>query len=98
MPIYAGTDATTRVTFTTPGIAEPVDPTTVTLKYRIGNSDVTTWTFGVTGDINKEATGVYSAVIDTTRNAGRLTVEWVGTEACAAVGVGTDLVYAAPLD
>ena len=96
--VYAGTSVTTTATFTNPDQpATPVDPTTVTLKFRVSGGAVTTWTFGGSGSIVKVATGIYSAELDTTSMPGDWELEWIGTGTCAAVNVASFLVQAAPL-
>src|SRR3974390_3085148 len=94
---YAGTAITTTATFTTPDSAVAVDPTTVTLKFQVAGGSTTTWTYGSVGSIAEIGIGVYSAELDTTGNPGNWTVEWIGTGICAAVGVSTFTIQAAPL-
>jgi hypothetical protein len=83
--VIAGTAVTSTVTFQNPGVTSPVDPTTVTLKYRVSSGSVTTWEYEGAGSISKVSTGVYSAELDTTELPGSWVVEWVGTGDCSAV-------------
>ena len=94
---YSGTAITTTATFTNPGSPTPVDPSTVTLKFRVANGSVTTWVYQGAGSISKVSTGIYSAELDTTTAPGDWTVEWLGTGACAAVNVTEFSVAPAPL-
>jgi hypothetical protein len=93
---WAGTAVKTTVTFTNPGSITPVDPTTVTLKYRVGQAVATTWTYGGTGAVVKVGIGIYSATLDTTNGVGIWNVEWIGTGTCAAVSVGQFQIDAQP--
>lgn len=87
---------TSTVTFMVPGETDPVDPSTVTLKYANAGT-TTTWEYGGTGAITKVSTGVYQAELDTTASSGVWTVEWIGTGACAVVNALTFVVTAPPL-
>jgi hypothetical protein len=93
LPVYQGNAITTQVTFSNPqpNVASnqwtPVDPSTVTVTFVVGNGTPTVWTYGATGSIVRSSTGVYLAELDTTNKPGRWQVKWVGTGACAAVSV-----------
>ena len=84
-PLYTGNAVTTQVTFTVPPSTTPVDPDTVTLKFKGGVQTTTTWVYLGAGSITKVSTGVYTAELNTTSYPGPWTVEWIGTGACAAV-------------
>lgn len=95
---YAGTAVQTQVTFTNPGSSTPVDPSTITLKFSVygtGGGTIT-WVYQGAGSITKSSTGVYAAVLPNTV-AGQVTVEWIGTGTCAAVGVSNFTTLAPPL-
>lgn len=99
-PLYAGNIFTTTVTFSVPngeGQSELTDPSTITLKFRVGGGATTTWVYQGTGGIEKVSTGVYTADIDTTGLPGAWTVEWVGTGTCAAVSITQLTVQKLPL-
>ena len=96
-PLYAGNALTTTATFTIPPSTTPVDPTTVTLKYKAGSTATVTWTYLGTGSITQVSTGIYSAELDTTSLAGGWTIEWIGTGACAAVSVSNISVTPQPI-
>ena len=55
----------------------PVDPTTVTLLYRIGSAASTP--LGYPGGISRVAVGVYIAAFDSTNLTGVWTVKWIST-------------------
>ena len=95
--LYAGNAVTTTVTFTVPPSTTPVDPSTITLKYKVGSQATVTWTYGGTGSITKTSTGVYAAVLDTTALAGSWVIEWIGTGACAAISVSYVSVETLPI-
>ena len=95
--VYAGTAVTVQTTFTNPGSTTPVDPDTVTLKFRVNNGTVTTWTYEGAGAIGRISQGVYTALLTTTGKPGTWTAEWVGTGACAAVSASQVVVTPAPL-
>lgn len=96
-PLYAGNAVTTQVTFTVPPSTTPVDPSTITLKYKAASGATVTWTYGGAGSIVKVSTGIYSAELDTTGAAGNWTIQWTGTGTCAAVSVSTIAVSTPPL-
>ena len=96
-PLYAGNAVTTTVTFTVPPSTSPVDPSTITLKYKAGSTATTVWTYGGTGSINRVSEGIYAAELDTTSLAGNWTIEWIGTGACAAVSVSFITVETLPI-
>ena len=76
-------DASGNVTIG-PGVA--TDPTTTELKVSCSNAvGGFDWTYGVTGSISKLQTGAYQGAINTTGMSGIVTVEWIGTGACAFV-------------
>ena len=90
---YVGNAVTSYVTFTNPVAGQdpsdwpPVDPSTVTLVFVPGTGQAEiTWTYGGTGSIVKVSTGVYSAELTTT-GPGAWRAKWVGTGACAAIGI-----------
>lgn len=66
------------------------DPTTITLKYRIGAGSTTTVVYPA-APIVRAAQGVYTANLDTTGWAGPglqlWTIEWIGTGAVQAPGI-----------
>lgn len=95
-PLYDGTAVTTTCTFTVPGESDPVDPTVVTLSFRVSSGSVTTWTYLGSGSIVRVSEGVYSAELDTTELPGSWALKWQGTDACAAVGVTTFPVTPTP--
>jgi hypothetical protein len=90
----ASVDATGVVTIT-PGVL--TDPSSITLKVSSANGVSYTWVFGSSGSISKLAVGVYTAEVDTTSMTGPITVEWIGTGACALVAPFTFTVQAPPL-
>lgn len=96
-PLFAGSAVTTTVTFTVPPSTIPVDPSTITLKYRPGSGATVTWVYQGAGSITKSSTGVYAAELDTTALAGGWVIEWIGTGLCAAVAVSTFLVESLPI-
>ncbi len=48
----------------------PVDPSGVMFSWRIGEGATTTWTYGPSPQITRQANGVYRADIDTTTAVG----------------------------
>lgn len=96
-PVYAGTTRTSTATFTNPGSSTPVDPSTISLKYKAGSHPPVTWDYGGSGSIVQVSTGVYSVELDTTALAGFWTIEWIGTGACAVVGIAQFQVITPPL-
>lgn len=74
----AGTLIVVQATFSNDGVA--ADPGSVVVKFRAQTGiDLTTWEYGVTGNIVKVGTGVYAISIDTTGAGGFLVGEWIGT-------------------
>ena len=100
LSVIEGTAVTTTVTFQNPGVSDPVDPTTITLKWAVTvdatYGSVTTWTYGGTGSVVRDDVGIYSAELTTASTPGLWTVEWLGTGACAAVETATFLVTSQP--
>ena len=96
-PLFAGNAVTTTVTFTIPPSTTPVDPSTVTLKYKAGSAAVVTWVYLGAGSITKSSVGVYAAELDTTALQGGWTVEWIGTGTCAGIAVSMFLVEPLPI-
>lgn len=76
------------------------DPTTITLKYKIGIGSTTTVVYP-SAPIVKDSTGVYHADFDTTGWAGATdlvyTTEWSGTGTIQAIATDSFQVDAAPL-
>jgi hypothetical protein len=104
-PLYEGNAVTCVETFVVPPVpynGQPpsswtaTDPTVVTLTFVVGGGSPTVWTYGGTGSIVKVSTGVYSAELDTSDAPGTWQVKWVGTDACAAVDIGSFPVVAVP--
>lgn len=66
----------------------PIDPTTITLKYKDAGGAIQTVTYP-TAPVVKDATGVYHADLDSTGWTGPgnalWLVEWIGTGACQAI-------------
>lgn len=94
---YEGTTITTTATFTNPGVATPVDPSTVSVTFALQNHRSVTWNYMGSGLIIRVSQGVYSAELDTTGLPGQWIVQWAGTGACAATWVTTFPVNALPL-
>jgi len=87
--IYEGTGVKVTLTFTNPTGAL-TDPTTVTVKVKNG-ATVTTYAYG-TGQITRVSSGVYVLTLTTTGSVSRnWSIEAIGTGACAAVAVTSNL-------
>lgn len=69
-----------------------VDPTTVTLKYKVGGGSIITLTFAG-GGLTKQSTGIYYVDLDTTGFTGpnyqTWTLEWIGTGTCVSISNDT---------
>jgi len=106
-PVWAGTAITEVMVFAVPNVAVDAygnvsaglptltDPTTVTVKVS-SNEGTFTYTYAL-AQITKLAVGVYMIDISTTGVVGTLTVEWIGTGACAVPNIHTYYVNALPL-
>lgn len=70
---------TSTVTFTIPPDSSPQDPTTITCSFKIGSGTPTVWVYGVNGNIQKTAAGIYFVELDTTNLPGVWTVQWRGS-------------------
>lgn len=96
MKVWAGTAVLSTATFTD-ATGTATDPTTVTLEWRIGGGEVTTWTYDSTDNITRTGTGVYSATITTTgASSTTVVLKWRGEGACAAVEVASFQVQNPP--
>lgn len=84
--IKVGTRFRSTATFTALGATTPADPVTVEVHVRAPDGDVTTYTYGVGGDVVRTAQGVYR--IDVVPDAaGTWWVRWDASGATlAAVG------------
>lgn len=96
LTVYEGTAVRATGRFTNASTAT-VDPTTITLKWKIGSGSTTTWIYGTGTNISRVARGVYRATIPTTTATGTAIVEWIGTGTCEAVNVSTFRVKARAL-
>lgn len=76
---FIGTRPTFTATFKVAGVN--IDPTTVTLKVRNPNRQVTNYTGA---DITRTAQGIYSAAPVVLDQPGDWSIKWVGTGSCAA--------------
>jgi hypothetical protein len=57
----------------------PVDPTAVSVSYRVGGGAVTTYVYGTDVEVAKSSTGVYTLDLAVGTTAGRWHVRWTGT-------------------
>ena len=76
--VWPGQSVIDTCTFTDEDGAK-VDPTTVVVKKIAPNGTVTTYTYGVSAEVTRVSTGVYTLLV-TTSTEGRYGTRWVGTE------------------
>lgn len=93
--IETGTAASVTVSFAVTGI--PTDPTTVTIKYKVGTGTPTVLVYGTGTEITRSRVGVYKCSVSTVGKPGTWVVEAIGTGTCAAVGSKTFTVKARPI-
>src|SRR5215472_6709212 len=93
-PWISGSLATSTATFLD-DTGSPADPTTITLKYKVGSGSTTTVVYP-SAPVTRASTGVYQAELDTSGFSGPgqqlWTIEWIGTGTVQAIGVSYFLV------
>ena len=94
MPYIVGDRIRVSATFEAAGLR--TDPTTVVFKFKGPAGTITTWTFGVDGQLVKDAVGVYRGDIDVTAG-GTWSFRWEGTGAAQGAAQDSFTVTAANL-
>lgn len=91
----AGTKVRLSVTFTD-NASNPIDPTTVSLKYSVVGFATTTQTYNP-GNVIRDGVGLYHYDLDTTGLGGNLVYEWIATGTGQAEVTSNLTIVPAPL-